>query len=551
MTTAAIYVRVSSRKQALEEKTSLADQEKECRAYAEREGWPVAAAFTDTMTGYETMYERPALQEVRDLIQSSGADVLLVWRFDRAARDQVDLLVLNREVNNAGARLVSATEGPVDNSATGRGMLGMRGMIAEGEREALIARTQGAIRTKAKSGKLLVGANPKYGYVYAGDRKEHYAINPETAPVVQRIFDLADAGTSIRKIAAILNEDRIPPPSRYLAERGHVNGRAVGAEWRRQNLYKLLKDPSYCGRHIAYRRKRIKGGTSYAMRDEHDPQLIEQTIPAIVTVEQWERVQAAIAGNELARYNDADKDNMPLLNRGIAYCGHCGARSIVAKHATGYRGYACPNRSGKRQGQPACSGGAWFMKSDPVDAGVWAQVSEMRSDTERFRQMMLAPLQETQAKLEQANRQEANLAAELEQARKERETISRRMTSEEDDDIAAMYRTRYKETLALISQLEARQGSQDRKADRLRAYLDTLFSAATGWQDAEGNDVAPDAILSAIAPTPGRDQKRNLLRAIGARVLLYSSKSDYAKANAGKRWDLQIIPDVDLLNTTS
>jgi hypothetical protein len=242
---------------------------------------------------------------------------------------------------------------------------------------------------------------------------------------------------------------------------------------------------------------------------------------------------------------------MPLLNRGIAYCGHCGARAIVAKHATGYRGYACPNRSGKRQGKPACSGGAWFIKSDPVDAGVWAQVSEMRSDTERFRAMMLTPLQETQAQLERANRQEANITAELEQARRERDTISRRMVAEEDDDIAAMYRTRYKETLALITSLEERQGGQDRKADRLRAYLDTLFSAATGWQDVEGNDVAPDVILSAIAPTPGRDQKRNLLRAIGARVLLYSSKSDYAKANTGKRWDLQIIPDMYLENTTA
>ena len=377
MTTAAIYVRVSSRKQALEEKTSLADQERECRAVAAREGWLVAGAFTDTMTGFETMDQRPALQDVRELLRTSGADVLLCWRFDRIARDQVDLMVLNREVNNARARLVSATEGGVENNATGRGLLGIKGMAAEMEREALIARTQGAIRTKAKSGKILVGGAPKYGYVYAGDRKEGYAINPETAPVVQRIFDLADAGTSLRKITAILNDDRIPPPSRYLAERGHVNGRAVGEEWRRQNLYKLLRDPSYCGRHIAYRRKRIKGGASHALRDAHDPQLIVQTIPAIVSVEQWERVQAAIAGNELARYNDADKDNMPLLNRGIAYCGHCGARAIVAKHATGYRGYACPNRSGKRAGHPACPGGAWFIKSDPVDAGVWAQVSEM------------------------------------------------------------------------------------------------------------------------------------------------------------------------------
>ena len=129
----------------------LADQEKECRAYAQREGWPVAGAYTDTMTGFETMDQRPALQDVRELLRTSGADVLLCWRFDRIARDQVDLMVLNREVNTAGARLVSATEGGVENNATGRGMLGIKGMAAEIEREALIARTQGAIRTKAKS----------------------------------------------------------------------------------------------------------------------------------------------------------------------------------------------------------------------------------------------------------------------------------------------------------------------------------------------------------------------------------------------------------------
>ena len=110
MATAAIYVSVSSRKQALAEKTSLADQEKEARAYAAREGWPVAGAWSDTMTGYETAEQRPALQQVRELVSAAGADVLLCWRFDTVARDQVDLMVLNRVVRNAGARLVSAMD---------------------------------------------------------------------------------------------------------------------------------------------------------------------------------------------------------------------------------------------------------------------------------------------------------------------------------------------------------------------------------------------------------------------------------------------------------
>jgi hypothetical protein len=164
--------------------------------------------------------------------------------------------------------------------------------------------------------------------------------------------------------------------------------------------------------------------------------------------------------------------------------------------------------------------------------------------------MMLAPLNETQAKIEQANQLEASIAAELEQARKDRDTISRRMATEEDDAIAATYRVRLKETLALITKLEDRVGSQDRKVERLRAYLDTLFSAASGWQDSEGNAVDPEVILSAIAPTPQRDQRRNLLRAIGVRVLIYSTKSDYAREN-GKRWDFQIVPDMYTIDTDS
>jgi hypothetical protein len=148
---------------------------------------------------------------------------------------------------------------------------------------------------------------------------------------------------------------------------------------------------------------------------------------------------------------------------------------------------------------------------------------------------------DTQAQIEQANRQEATLAAELEQARKDKETSSRRMATEPDDTISAIYRQHLKDTLAVIAGLESRLSSQDRKADKLRAYLDALFSAASGWKDAAGNDVAPDALLAAIAPTPSREQKRNLLRAIGARILIYSGTSGYAEQN-GTRWDLQIIP---------
>ena len=545
---------MSSKKQAAEERTSLADQEKECRAYAARESWPVVVVGRDTQTGFETMDQRPALQEVRDLIQSSGADVLIVWRFDRAARDQVDLLVLNREVRSAGARLVSATEGPVEDNAAGRGLLSIRGMAAEIEREGLIARTRGAIRTRAESGKMMVGAVPKFGYLWEGPRKERLVVNPDTAWVVQRIYEMADQGMLLRAIAGTLNSEHILTPSQYLSSTGQLPAsRQIAISWYRQQVYNILTDPTYKGLRVAYRRKVVKKGgkRKVQLREASDQLRIEQTCPALVSVEQWDRVQLSLSNNTLASGAENNQDDMPLLTRGIAYCGHCGRKAVATKHSYGYRGYACRNRAGRATGdQERCPGGAWFIKAETLDAEVWAQVSEMASNTEQFRRMILAPLRDSQAKVDQVTRQETRLEQELTDAKKEKETLVRRIGAQDDDQIAATYRTRLREVLSLIEGLENRQTEKDKQHAKLNAYLDALFSAASGWKDAEGNDVSPEVILGAVAPTPTRDQKRNLLRAIGARVLIYAGKSDYAREN-GKRWELQIVPDVYTGNETT
>ena len=62
--------------------------------------------------------------------------------------------------------------------------------------------------------------------------------------------------------------------------------------------------------------------------------------------------------------------------------------------------------------------------------------------------MILAPLRETQAKIDQATRQEALLEQELAEAVKERDNLTRRIGTEDDDQIAATYRARLKDVLA-------------------------------------------------------------------------------------------------------
>ena len=50
-------------------------------------------------------------------------------------------------------------------------------------------------------------------------RKGHWIIDPETAPVVKRIFDLALAGNGPMRIANLLEKDQVPTAKTIYAKR--------------------------------------------------------------------------------------------------------------------------------------------------------------------------------------------------------------------------------------------------------------------------------------------------------------------------------------------
>jgi hypothetical protein len=461
-------------------------------------------------------------------------------------RDQTDLLLFAREAMDAGAQIVSATEGAFENTSTGKLLLGILGWKDEQERITIKERLHGNLRAQVQQGRILPGAVPAYGYRWTGDTKTGYAINEGTAPIIRRIFQAIDDGQSLRRVADALNAEGIPTPSQYLASIGMLSDKKpVATAWRRQQITYLVTNPMYAGRYAAYRvaTSRGKNGQRTAtILDASDERRVELPglVPAIVSPEQFERVQQSLQGRMLGPTRQGDDHDMPLLLGGLGVCSVCGAKVTVAKSGK-KRGYVCMRRPNRAYDQSkACTGGSWMLYTDGVDDAAWAQVSEMARDTEAFQEMLQAPMRDARDKLDAANRREGAIQAELETARKELETVSRRMTAEQDDDLAAVYGQRYKELKRQISGLETRQKETGRTEDKLRAYLDGIVSAASGWKDSAGNPVPPEVILGHLAPEPSRERKRALLRAINARVVMYPSKSEWAKANAGKRWDLQI-----------
>lgn len=81
-----------------------------------------------------------------------------------------------------------------------------------------------AVRIKnAKEGKNGM-SHPPYGYTIGTDEKRTLQVNEETAPIVKRIFKMRASGLTPRKIADVLNVEKVLTPNDYRISTTGING---------------------------------------------------------------------------------------------------------------------------------------------------------------------------------------------------------------------------------------------------------------------------------------------------------------------------------------
>jgi len=110
----------------------------------------------------------------------------------------------------------------IDETDMGRNVRTLSGIMSRMERVEIRRRTQRGRKARVAGGKMLTAAFPLYGYLCADPEKgqrTRYIIDPETAPVVVRIFERAADGVSIRQIERELETERVPTPFQVLDAR--------------------------------------------------------------------------------------------------------------------------------------------------------------------------------------------------------------------------------------------------------------------------------------------------------------------------------------------
>jgi len=182
-------------------RVSTADQNPDHQVDAlRRAGVAEKDIFVDHASGAKA--SRPRLDEVLRLLREG--DTLKITRLDRLGRSVLHLVTLGAELRDRGVGLHVIEQGIDTSTAEGRAMFGMLSVLAELQRELIIANTRdglAAARLRGRKG----GRRPR--------------LNPEQAILAQQLYDAGER--TVQQIADIFG---VPRTTVY----GHLNAATKG-----------------------------------------------------------------------------------------------------------------------------------------------------------------------------------------------------------------------------------------------------------------------------------------------------------------------------------
>lgn len=325
----------------------------------------VAEKIDDGYSG--VLFDRPAFQEMMQMIQRGEANCVIVKDLSRLGREYIETGRYMRRIFPAyGVRFIAINDN-VDTINDGADDLAVsvKNIMNEAYSRDISIKTRSALEAKRKNGDF-VGAFTVYGYRKTGERHKKLEIDEYAASVVRSIFQMKLDGHSAKHIADELNAHGVLSPLAYKKNYGLPYGKGGYADcesskWSATTIIRILRDETYTG-------TLVQGKQT----TPHFKLKNLETKPA----EQWDRVENAhdaIVSKQdfqlVQRLNRIDtrtspKESSVYLFSGVLICGCCGGR--MTRKAVTYQGYEyqyyyCPN--GKKHG---CENPAVMKQNDLI-----------------------------------------------------------------------------------------------------------------------------------------------------------------------------------------
>ncbi len=370
---AVIYARVSTDEQA-EKGYSLQSQVDACRSYAEQHDLNVVEELRDDFSGAKL--NRPKFVKLRDLIQQSQVEAVIVYSSDRWTRSLAHKLLLREELQQAGVELHYVRRGKSEDTPESRMTENIEGVFDEYWREKIIEASRRGRIAGAKMGRVVNGGKPPYGYSKS-DRS--LVINPIEAEIVKKIFhwyvngEFPGRPLTFHAIARRLSETKVPTPT--ASYQGSIRVREKSM-WNGYTVRSIIINEVYIG--LLRYGKRIGNAGSGGRRAVNGQ--ITISVPTIVDETTWQLAQERRSYNlKMSKRNT----RRVYLLRGLVFCGQCGHLMTGQGSKSHSPRYRCGHHSCRHAGlEDICRQKS--VRVDILDPLVWDHIVSLMMNPNEF-----------------------------------------------------------------------------------------------------------------------------------------------------------------------
>ena len=325
----ALYCRLSLEDGKDNESMSISNQKLLLKDYAEKNGMFNCEFYVDDgFTGRN--FNRPAFQRMISDIEAGRISCVITKDLSRLGRNYIESgSYMEVFFPKHNVRYIAITDNYDSLNKQEMDIAPFKNILNDMYSRDISKKVLAGRMTRSRQGKFC-GGQPPLGLMRDPDDNGHLIIDPKTAPIIRRIFDLALDGFGNMKICKVLMEERIPITRMQTGTDCDVNYYA----WSGSRISTILRNPFYKGAHVVCKthQKGIRSNT-YNIIPREQREVIEDCHEAIIPKAEWEKVQQLIdrrppimKGNNCPYYN---------IFHGIVYCATCGKSMQVRYEKVG------------------------------------------------------------------------------------------------------------------------------------------------------------------------------------------------------------------------
>ena len=519
----ALYCRLSQEDDLQDESNSIINQKMILKKYADDLGFRNTEFYIDD--GYSgANFNRPAFNKMMERIKAGEVGIVIVKDQSRLGRDYLQTgMLMEITFPQYDVRFIAINDG-VDSINGVNDFSGIKNYFNDFYARDTSRKIRAVQRAKGERGERVATVIP-YGYMRdpAYEKGIHLIPDPETAPIVRRIFDMYASGIGMIKIGDILRKEEVVCPSVYVfmktGSRIYHPDLSRPYHWCKTTIRGILTNREYCGDTVNF--KTYTKSNKLKKRLKNDPENIRifpDTHEAIVDRTVFDTVQKHFEGRKRP-----DKQGTMDKFAGYLFCADCGKRLYLHRGKTikpENNAFQC---GGFQSRQADCT--AHYIREMVLDELVLQDLKRVtafaRNSTDAFYELAMENGKAAADKLASETKKER---LRIENRIKELDNIIRclyedrvvgRITPERYDTMAAGYEQEQRQLRDELEALTARMEQTDLREQEVQRFIDNANKYI------EMNELTPELLRVFIRRIEVKEKTEKYSRTCGNEIFIY------------------------------